>query len=106
MITLFYFKQKSSSEMRISDWSSDVCSSDLGVGRLLQIGQKSAFVTRKIARRARHRPDRHRKLGALLRRRYHRRMDIGLARDGRGVAKAVGDMFEHRLQRQRFGRVV
>src|SRR3546814_18381641 len=27
----FFFKQKTSYEMRISDWSSDVCSSDLAV---------------------------------------------------------------------------
>src|SRR3546814_14669398 len=29
---VFFFKQKTAYEMRISDWSSDVCSSDLGVG--------------------------------------------------------------------------
>src|SRR3546814_10090478 len=29
----FFFKQKTAYEMRISDWSSDVCSSDLGGGR-------------------------------------------------------------------------
>src|SRR3546814_4552241 len=29
--TLFFFKQKTAYEMRISDWSSDVCSSDLNV---------------------------------------------------------------------------
>src|SRR3546814_3820202 len=29
----FFFKQKTAYEMRISDWSSDVCSSDLGLGR-------------------------------------------------------------------------
>src|SRR3546814_3069110 len=28
----FFFKQKTAYEMRISDWSSDVCSSDLVVG--------------------------------------------------------------------------
>src|SRR3546814_4096837 len=28
----FFFKQKTAYEMRISDWSSDVCSSDLNVG--------------------------------------------------------------------------
>src|SRR3546814_16383284 len=28
----FFFKQKTAYEMRISDWSSDVCSSDLPVG--------------------------------------------------------------------------
>src|SRR3546814_6888586 len=27
---IFFFKQKTAYEMRISDWSSDVCSSDLG----------------------------------------------------------------------------
>src|SRR3546814_11139977 len=30
-ITLFFFKQKTAYEMRISDWSSDVRSSDLGL---------------------------------------------------------------------------
>src|SRR3546814_4161913 len=35
----FFFKQKTAYEMRISDWSSDVCSSDLGV-RLFLCGQR------------------------------------------------------------------
>src|SRR3546814_4221539 len=30
-ILVFFFKQKTAYEMRISDWSSDVCSSDLPV---------------------------------------------------------------------------
>src|SRR3546814_6047178 len=30
-LLFFFFKQKTAYEMRISDWSSDVCSSDLGV---------------------------------------------------------------------------
>src|SRR3546814_12737031 len=29
-VYVFFFKQKTAYEMRISDWSSDVCSSDLG----------------------------------------------------------------------------
>src|SRR3546814_8440504 len=29
LICFFFFKQKTAYEMRISDWSSDVCSSDL-----------------------------------------------------------------------------
>src|SRR3546814_3472610 len=29
-VIFFFFKQKTAYEMRISDWSSDVCSSDLG----------------------------------------------------------------------------
>src|SRR3546814_10212186 len=32
MICFFFFKQKTAYEMRISDWSSDVCSSDLDAG--------------------------------------------------------------------------
>src|SRR3546814_5300157 len=32
MIYFFLFKQKTAYEMRISDWSSDVCSSDLSAG--------------------------------------------------------------------------
>src|SRR3546814_4441836 len=31
-VFFFFFKQKTAYEMRISDWSSDVCSSDLGPG--------------------------------------------------------------------------
>src|SRR3546814_2351114 len=33
----FFFKQKTAYEMRISDWSSDVCSSDLAID-LFQMG--------------------------------------------------------------------
>src|SRR3546814_3304709 len=39
---LFFFKQKTAYEMRISDWSSDVCSSDLG--RLREAGMDAADV--------------------------------------------------------------
>src|SRR3546814_5989907 len=34
VLCFFFFKQKTAYEMRISDWSSDVCSSDLLVARL------------------------------------------------------------------------
>src|SRR3546814_2773703 len=33
LVIFFFFKQKTAYEMRISDWSSDVCSSDLRQGR-------------------------------------------------------------------------
>src|SRR3546814_21041267 len=33
MVFFFFFKQKTAYEMRISDWSSDVCSSDLSHGQ-------------------------------------------------------------------------
>src|SRR3546814_695697 len=45
VVCFFFFKQKTAYEMRISDWSSDVCSSDLrvdmdaGIGRDSVIGQ-------------------------------------------------------------------
>src|SRR3546814_11554609 len=35
MSFVFFFKQKTAYEMRSSDWSSDVCSSDLGVHHTL-----------------------------------------------------------------------
>src|SRR3546814_9050629 len=35
----FFFKQKTAYELRISDWSSDVCSSDLPVARIPQQAQ-------------------------------------------------------------------
>src|SRR3546814_8070269 len=41
----FFFKQKTAYEMRISDWSSDVCSSDLILDRTLsKVGGKGLFV--------------------------------------------------------------
>src|SRR3546814_11447536 len=44
LFVFFFFKQKTAYEMRISDWSSDVCSSDLGVDAAL-VGQRAvAFV--------------------------------------------------------------
>src|SRR3546814_4580340 len=36
MIFFFFFKQKTAYDMRISDWSSDVCSSDLGIVRMVR----------------------------------------------------------------------
>src|SRR3546814_5858123 len=37
-IMVFFFKQKTAYEVRISDWSSDVCSSDLRNGRGRRVG--------------------------------------------------------------------
>src|SRR3546814_2948344 len=90
----FFFKQKTAYEMRISDWSSDVCSSDLRVGerrgtparhRLLR-GSREARARAPRPGRSRphpraHRVDAHR--GEPRRPRLHRRP----ARSGR----ATGD---------------
>src|SRR3546814_5777749 len=35
LVLVFFFKQKTAYELRISDWSSDVCSSDLLLGKHL-----------------------------------------------------------------------
>src|SRR3546814_6704160 len=43
IVLFFFFKQKTAYEMRISDLSSDVCSSDLGGhGRLVQLHQRGS----------------------------------------------------------------
>src|SRR3546814_18396869 len=39
VVFFFFFKQKTAYELRISDWSSDVCSSDLQLFRIADIGR-------------------------------------------------------------------
>src|SRR3546814_4478753 len=39
---LFFFKQKTAYEMRISDWSSDVCSSDLPEALVAEVKARGA----------------------------------------------------------------
>src|SRR3546814_19231125 len=46
IILFFFFKQKTAYEMRISDWSSDVCSSDLDV-----FGRPASGIDQAPARR-------------------------------------------------------
>src|SRR3546814_2897913 len=55
LLVFFFFKQKTAYEMRISDWSSDVCSSDLAssvrcfsarLRRLLSIAHASTAASR------------------------------------------------------------
>src|SRR3546814_2713869 len=51
-VSFFFFKQKTAYEMRISDWISDVCSSDLvQKARLCKLESDSATLNR-----VRHRP--------------------------------------------------
>src|SRR3546814_956920 len=66
-VIFFFFKQKTAYEMRISDWSSDVCSSDLA-GRSLPASSGgwlrghqdllSAYGVRHFRPRRSHRPPR------------------------------------------------
>src|SRR3546814_8378324 len=54
----FFFKQKTAYEMRISDWSSDVCSSDLAAARWRSLGhaRRRHVDQRPDVRLAEHRP--------------------------------------------------
>src|SRR3546814_7458953 len=62
----FFFKQKTAYEMRISDWSSDVCSSDLGDERA---GRLAAEIHR-IARLDLLQPRSQRAVGHLDRQKF------------------------------------
>src|SRR3546814_15991086 len=84
VLFFFFFKQKTAYEMRISDWSSDVCSSDLGA-----IAAIEAFD------RGRALPDRgahaiHRGVAAAD---YHhalaRRIEPAVVEGGHGIAIAL-----------------
>src|SRR3546814_3487181 len=83
---VFFFKQKTAYEMRISDWSSDVCSSDL-----LAAGQGSA-VGLRAADRARtdfgHVAGFPAQVGRILR---DQRQVPGLATGAAGVEQAAFD---------------
>src|SRR3546814_5125573 len=45
----FFFKQKTAYEMRISDWSSDVCSSDLHGQRVTELMKQKQYAPMSIA---------------------------------------------------------
>src|SRR3546814_9923451 len=53
MCVFFFFKQKTAYEMRISDWSSDVCSSDLSVERMRQCLDARGVGAQKLFQRGR-----------------------------------------------------
>src|SRR3546814_10129409 len=79
---VFFFKQTTAYEMRISDWSSDVCSSDL-----------RSWLSRSGCRR----------LAACDRYQYHRHAAAASARlEANGRARA-GQGADHRLDRGSFG---
>src|SRR3546814_13798062 len=94
MVFFFFFKQKTAYEMRISDWSSDVCSSDLIDGRGVEVAD---FLIAIGPDRMRERPGILRELrGAqhadildpLNRRRSHRGRKALVATDGEAFLQA------------------
>src|SRR3546814_9206976 len=76
VVLFFFFKQKTAYEMRISDWSSDVCSSDL-LGRAAHAGVPGRE---------------HRDGGA----RYHRAQGAGAPRDAGFAGLDVAERSEER----------
>src|SRR3546814_5779710 len=94
VVVFFFFKHKTAYEMRISDWSSDVCASDLWRG--LEFFPRPGHPTRQVAWGPRPAPPRaSQKTGgpAILRVRYGppgaalarlRSPDRQPGRDGRG----------------------
>src|SRR3546814_5082822 len=52
----FFFKQKTAYEMRISDWSSDVCSSDLQRPLIFQDTFRAAYSSHRTGRHSEKAP--------------------------------------------------
>src|SRR3546814_3851297 len=89
-VYVFFFKQKTAYEMRICDWSSDVCSSDLYVQR----GKSDGDVQRPVFRL----------LGidrGMIEILGHPRRFRGTQHVA-GIAVRIGHLFDHRI----FGRSV
>src|SRR3546814_7178497 len=76
-VFFFFFKQKTAYEMRISDWSSDVCSSDLPVLLLGIDGERDAAPRRLRRERFQHLGKRRH--ASVILRDFVARMQIGRA---------------------------
>src|SRR3546814_14874293 len=121
----FFFKQKTAYEMRISDWSSDVCSSDLAAHRVagepLRAARKTAFPAaerrrREQAAREQRRVAEHRHaigegIGPGARRHLvdeafgeEGGVAVGIAAPARGRQAAVGGAMIDRMMRDRIER--
>src|SRR3546814_10769135 len=68
---MFFFKQKTAYEMRISDWSSDVCSSDLRRDLRAPSQSPSGCGSSSASRIARHSPSIVPSISSVRKRRWH-----------------------------------
>src|SRR3546814_15096439 len=84
-MSFLFFKQKTAYEVRISDWSSDVCSSDLHAALLDRGDELAARSERKVVPAPQAEPLR---IGEVLHRRRPCRGDIDDARVGKRVLKS------------------
>src|SRR3546814_2185421 len=82
-LCFFFFKQKTAYDMRISDWSSDVCSSDLHRGDAL-VG-----VAGDVAARRGGGPDQRQDLRAALAQDLQRALNCGV-HAGEEIGRASG----------------
>src|SRR3546814_16443604 len=80
LLCFFCFKQKTAYEMRTSDWSSDVCSSDLGVAEVWSdqeidhiVADYFAMLTDELVGRSFNKAARNRDLQAVIDRRSEER---------------------------------
>src|SRR3546814_10104897 len=86
LVVFFFFKQKTAYEMRISDWSSDVCSSDLAgadgddVARL--VGEALAGAVAVLQRREHGAEEQHQAVGILV---------VGVHRLGHQILHVAAD---------------
>src|SRR3546814_4314223 len=92
----FLFKQKTAYEMRISDWSSDVCSSDLTRDRSFATVAEMHLCGSTALRRSLH--GRDREAEALEQRRGALRMGLAVA------GRIVGGFFHQLCQEGDLGR--
>src|SRR3546814_6548473 len=86
---LFFFKQKTAYEMRISDWSSDVCSSDLNRRLFAERRQGEQVEMADPARGLSHEAGQDQPIGHAARRR--------LGRDRRAFGALADDRQPHKI---------
>src|SRR3546814_3779992 len=91
----FFFKQNTAYDVRISDWSSDVCSSDLVPGKVgRQLDERAAKIKRELDEaEALHREAHH------LFAEYQRKQRNALRSEERGVGKECVSTCRSRWER-------
>src|SRR3546814_1060245 len=90
VVIFFFFKQKTAYEMRISDWSSDVCSSDLDPGLRRKEGNREREGPGRGSRSRRERRALRRGAPRARSRRRDRRRRAGARGRGRSEERRVG----------------
>src|SRR3546814_433633 len=90
VLYFFFFKQKTAYEMRISDWSSDVCSSDL-IQRAVGIGISAGDIAAGVCRDGRGFVFDRGRYDIQRGRRRDRGRNLGRVAAGRRVVRALTD---------------